>query len=144
MTIDMITLIGTFLLGTASSLFATWLWLRRKKKLKERLLFLEDEKNLIVKISTNGLSYVKYTLQTIMYALGVICVANMIPLVSKIMKAGMPAPGLLLMELATWGAAAAILFKNWHVGSASYKENAERHIAKIDDKISKTKRKLEE
>lgn len=142
MTTDMITLIGTFLLGTASSLFATWLWLRRKKKLKERLLFLEDEKNLIVKISTNGLSYVKYTLQTIMFALGVICVANMIPLVSKIMKTGMPAPG--LMELATWGAAAAILFKNWHVGSASYKENAERHIAKIDDKISKTKRKLEE
>ncbi len=144
MTINIMTLIGTFLLGTASSVFATWLWLRRKKKLKERLLFLEDEKNLIVKISTSGVSYVKYTLQTIMYALGVICIANIIPIVSKIMMAGIPMTSSLLLELATWAAAAMVLFKNWYIGSASYKENAERHIAKIDDKISKIKEKLEE
>ncbi|TQP19313.1 hypothetical protein [Vibrio cholerae] len=131
-----------FLVGTSSSLFATWIWLRRRKKLREKLAFLEDEKNLVIKISSSGISYVRYTIQSIMYALAIICVANMIPIITKIFETKLPIPASLGIELATWGAAATVLFKNWHIGSVSYKENAARHIAKIDKKIAKTKEKL--
>ncbi|ENM3977657.1 hypothetical protein KG376_003666 [Vibrio cholerae] len=131
-----------FLVGTSSSLFATWIWLRRRKKLREKLAFLEDEKSLIIKISSSGISYVRYTIQSIMYALAIICVANMIPINTKIFETKLPIPASLGIELATWGAAATVLFKNWHIGSVSYKENAARHIAKIDKKIAKTKEKL--
>ena len=142
MVIEFIQQFWGFLLGTASSLFGTWIWLRRRKKLKEKLAFLEDEKNLVLKISSSGISYVRYTIQSIMYALALICIANMVPIIAEIFESDLPIPASLGIELATWGAAATVLFKNWHIGSASYKENTARHIDKIDKKIAKTKEKL--
>jgi len=132
----------SFFIGTLSSLFGTWIYLRRRKKIKERIKELEFEQKFITKISSSSGEFVRFSHESILFVLFLICLANVIPLVTELLvsqqKMGLSS-GILI---SIWGAAGMLALKDFSRSVKS--KNLSNFKEKTDKKIQKLKSKLDD
>lgn len=97
-----------FIIGTASGLFGTYLWFKRKQTLKKQLEEFDKEEQLVDKLRSSDTEYNRWFMESLLSVLFLICIANLSTTLVTLMRLLPAYPAETIIPLVCWGAGSII------------------------------------